>query len=243
MHEDTLEIETLEELPNSISARSFRRRSPESNQKVRTSKRKIIEFTKDDTKIMKANADMQCEICSYEFSDWAHAMDHFRKSHRDKSGFIRCCGRKIDTKSEMADHIKWHKDPAIFSCQICGKLLLTKENLTTHEATHIPEEDRQFQCSLCPKKFGSLFALHNHKRLHKRDFLEPKISCPECPDRKYKTKAQFRVHWSNCHDKSKCEYMCELCSKTYKSKYTLEIHLKSHTNPEKPIECQVRLRT
>lgn len=35
--------------------------------------------------------------------------------------------------------------------------------------------------------------------------------------------------------------MCELCSKVYKSKYNLENHLKEHAEPEKPLECLVRL--
>lgn len=250
---DSLEIETIEELSSVevSSRRSLRRRNKELpvhyNPKkeknanlvlIEMLKRRIAEFTSDEVATMREHAEMKCEICSLEFTDWTQAMSHFRKSHPSTHGFIRCCGRKIDKRCEMIDHIKWHEDPTIFSCHICGKSLLTRENLLTHEGTHIPEEFRQFSCSICPKKFGTSFSLQNHKRLHKKDTLEPTIPCPECPGRKYKTKAQLKLHFDCCH-KNVGQFMCELCSKVYKSKYTLEIHLKAHTNPDKPIECQV----
>lgn len=249
---ESLEIETIEEL-SSIevsSRRSLRRRkellidyNPKKEKKakiilVELPKKKLAEFTNDEEEIMREHAEMKCEICSHEFTDWSQAMSHYQQSHPNTRGFIRCCGRKIDKRYEMIDHVKWHEDPTIFSCHICGKSLLTRENLMTHEGTHIPEELRQFQCPICPKKFGSSFSLQNHKRLHKKDKLEPSIPCPKCPERMYKTKAQLKLHWASCH-KNVGQFMCELCSKVYKSKYTLEIHLKDHTNPDKPIECQV----
>lgn len=254
--EDTLEIETLEELPeteqvNLKSERStrLRKRKQPSNKTTSQKVKKPIEpskinleFTEEEENVMKENAEMKCEICSVEFTGWVHARTHYRSVHKKHLGWIRCCGRKIDRKHEMIDHVKWHQDPTIFSCHTCGKSLLTKEYLLMHEATHIPEELRQFECQICKKKYGSLFSLQNHTRLHRRDNLKKTIPCPECPDKKYKTEAQLRIHLYNCH-KNRDSFMCELCSKIFKMKRNLELHIKSHIDPDKPIRCEVSIET
>lgn len=232
---DTLQIETLtqDQIYEEQATRS------KTNEKKEKSEFKFVPMTDEEVTLMKQNAEMKCEMCSKELTSWSEAKFHYKNSHR-LEGFIRCCGRKIKKKHVMIDHIYWHQDPNMFSCSVCGKVLLTRENMVAHEANHIPDEYRQFQCTVCLKKFGSHFALSNHKRLHKKDNIEASIPCPDCPaGRKYKTKYQLKLHILNIH-KAAREFMCELCSKVLKSKQNLETHLKTHMQiRDDPINCKL----
>lgn len=210
----------------------------ESNLKPKLNSRKssIVVMTEDEEDLMRSVAEMNCEACSLQLTGWVAAKCHYR-THKIK-GFIRCCGRKIDRILEMKDHMAWHENPTIFTCVNCGKVLMTRENLMNHEATHIPEADRKFPCKSCPKRFGSSFALILHKKVHAKDTLVATIPCPECPNRRYKTQKQADLHMEYCHKKAGA-FMCHYCSKVLKTKASLDVHIKSHTHPEEPIECNL----
>lgn len=207
---------------------------PKSERKALRLSRKL---TEDDEELMREHAEMKCEFCFEDISSWLNAKQHYRK--HNMNGFIRCCGRKIESPGDMKDHVMWHQDPNVFSCMTCGKALLTRENMINHEATHIPDEFRQYPCSICFKKFPNEFALTNHSRHHRKDNLDASIPCPHCPDKLYKVPAQLKAHINNCHRNESATYMCHVCSKVLKNPSSLKEHLSIHTRTNPPIECKI----
>lgn len=197
---------------------------------------KIQEVTEEHEESIRKFASLQCEKCQKQLSGWYDSREHYKSKHQEK-GFVRCCGRKIERAGEIIEHINWHRDPNIFTCKVCGKASLTREHLNIHEAVHIPQDERQFPCLSCDKKFGNAFYLLCHKRTHRIENMKPTIPCTAC-EKLFKTQSQLKLHISSVHNTSGL-FMCEFCSKVLKSKYTLEIHIKSHTKPEPSIQCNL----
>lgn len=75
-------------------------------------------------------------------------------------------------------------------------------------------------------------------KVHEKEGKEPTIPCGFC-DKMYKTEYQLKYHIAFCHKDTNKNFICHICSKILKTKATLEIHVKAHTDPEPPVECSL----
>ncbi|XP_052897213.1 zinc finger protein 888 [Anopheles moucheti] len=153
-----------------------------------------------------------CDQCDRTFDDCRKLTKHRRK-HK----FQQCpvC-KKLLLKQNIGTHILAHQ--GVFRCDVCDKSLSCKKSLKRHlETVHSsPTErtNRDYSCSICPRKFYHIAHLQNHRQHHIMQ------KCPLCDKlvRKNNLYEHVAAH--------KGAYRCKPCDKVYTSKLGLKIHEK-----------------
>lgn len=87
------------------------------------------------------------------------------------------------------------------------------------------------KCPDCDKKFSRASCLILHRREHTG---EKPYACDRCPNR-YKQKGHLTRH-IDVHNGVK--HKCTVCSKEYSKRWSLKMHMFSHSN-EKPYKCDM----
>uniref|UniRef100_A0A8D8NDR6 PR domain zinc finger protein 5 n=2 Tax=Culex pipiens TaxID=7175 RepID=A0A8D8NDR6_CULPI len=108
----------------------------------------------------------------------------------------------------------WH-------CKRCDEEFETKKALDKHKR----QEHRDYMCDTCGLSFEQKFALETHRKRH-ADVRQYK--CDYCP-MEYFTRPEMLLHTKQVHLNA-FEVKCPECNLTFKTKSTLNQHLKSHTN-------------
>lgn len=72
--------------------------------------------TADDSHIrfMAENFDMTCDLCETTFISFRDARSHYRHTHDDKKGYVKCCNTKLRKLWMVTDHINSHLNPYIY---------------------------------------------------------------------------------------------------------------------------------
>jgi len=76
------------------------------------------------------------------------------------------------TRSALDKHASKHTGYRPFTCNLCGKCLLTACSLERHVAA-MHEENRPYSCEQCDKSFKTKDAYKKHQKTHG----EPKFHC------------------------------------------------------------------
>ncbi|XP_034665070.1 zinc finger protein 62 homolog isoform X3 [Drosophila subobscura] len=171
------------------------------------------------------------------------------------------------------------KKPPSHVCDQCGQVFRMTHNLQIHMLRHT--RTKNFHCPECPMTFYDAYMRNIHIRVRHKGEL-PYV-CRYCPERfAYAGKRQLhegKVHWAAPRQKwnrinsapkkrAPTRHFCQLCDKSYISKYALAWHVKSHedanafkcqqcdksysepaklrrhelTHQEKPLQCDVCLK-
>uniref|UniRef100_A0A6P4EWR3 LOW QUALITY PROTEIN: transcription factor grauzone-like n=1 Tax=Drosophila rhopaloa TaxID=1041015 RepID=A0A6P4EWR3_DRORH len=101
---------------------------------------------------------------------------------------------------------------------------------------HVPDEDCDFQCEDCGKRFSRRNLLELHKGSHV-PVNERKFICPHCPKHNaFATEYHMQVHISMQHRKA--ANICHVCGKKIKDKAVFEKHVRLHFEESGPrIKC------
>lgn len=108
----------------------------------------------------------------------------------------------------------WH-------CKRCDQEFETKKELDKHKR----QEHRDYMCDTCGLSFEQKFSLETHRKRH-ADVRQYK--CDYCP-MEYFTRPEMLLHTKQVHLNA-FEVKCPECNLSFKTKSTLNQHLKSHTN-------------
>ena len=91
--------------------------------------------------------------------------------HADILNGFSCtqCTKTFKTKAAMKLHMTVHKtqEERQYGCQVCGRRFLHRHHLVVHQRKHSGE--KPFECSACKKTFMAIFLLHKHLRKHSRE--------------------------------------------------------------------------
>ena len=171
-----------------------------------------------------------CQKCPAQFYDLAgknrHERRHLEKTNNKPSGeHIKAIVKSKSTSNKKAKKYK-------YKCNICENLV---GNLKKHMNSHTQSE--RFDCEHCNKKFCSIYTMQRHiTMVH----LEVKsFTCQVCP-RSFALKFQLKEH-EEVH--SGLNFDCAKCDKSYKSKKSLYLHVKSIHLPKAQATCEVCKKT
>lgn len=149
------------------------------------------------------------ELFVLDFPLKYYLLRHIRASHL----------KTLSYKKKVEDHLP---------CCVCGKILKSKGNLSTHEKTHktlTPEE--YFYCDLCGNKFKSRGEMTVH--IKKRHLFKIRYHCEICPPGK-SWRTLFQVTATKVSNVKKIQLL--IFSYNGMSKFTIKISANSSANGE-----------
>ncbi|XP_053683419.1 zinc finger protein ZFP2-like [Sabethes cyaneus] len=181
-----------------------------------------------------------CTFCSEEVTTMRHLNMHLQRVHYRKGNRIPCeeCEKEGITKEfsstyHLQEHVKRvHQGikevlERKFVCSYCGKNFNRASNLRLHENIHTKAV--LFKCKYCTTFVGtSRSGLIRHERIHT---AEKPFKCDEC-DAAFTQSNGLQLHKKFRHTDER-PFACDLCQGDvrFKSKYTLQKHLRSHEIP------------
>lgn len=119
-------------------------------------------------------------------------------------------------------------------CSDCNIEFDTIKALKIHQRSHKNDEDNsQYECSFCMRKFNRKSSYTNHMK-HHEEKGNIKHICKTCK-REFQHKAHLDNHILAVHTRDK-GFMCEQCLTNFSTQESLEIHKESH-KVEKKHRC------
>ncbi|XP_053694870.1 zinc finger protein 665-like [Sabethes cyaneus] len=203
----------------------------------------IIRYTSNDT---------QCRICAMIFSNQKSLHAHIRNQHlAERCDFCQSVAltkkqEKIHKNScllrftceicgTMFKHLKAHNlrvHTAIerqYACTVCPKRFLRDDQLMMHMSTHTGR--KPFQCDTCGKRFTTKHSLSTHQLLHASI---PPFECDVCGKRT-RYRHQMKLH-AKTHISS--NYHCDMCEKSFDVKRFFEAHKRCHRKRHGSFRCK-----
>lgn len=170
-----------------------------------------------------------CEVCNKAFLTIKHLNNHMDGHLEGEKYSCKICGAKFKRKSQIKNHVENHRKEHPHICHICNKGFKKSYWLVDHIYSHTGE--KRYECPICYKKFIHRNALRVHKRRH--DPTDTFI-CEKC-GHAYSVR-KTATHY-NC---PKClpEYVCEICSKSFKHRPSFMRHIKIHTGTKEHV-CHI----
>lgn len=184
-----------------------------------------------------------CDLCVFGFDSLSNLIRHIRRhnlpstrewalsySLPDNYNFYSCqyCDKNFIFEASKEYHERTHFTCLI--CEMCGKKLPNKSQLSVHQRQHTGE--RPYECTNCSSSFKCLSTLRQHEVVHS----EKKYCCEVCL-RKFSRPEKVRIHM-RVHTGEK-PYSCLKCNKKYQQKNDLNRHLK---NKHKETPTMINLR-
>ncbi|KAL4227112.1 Broad-Complex [Mactra antiquata] len=168
------------------------------------------------------------QTAMYDDSTDAESSDdsaHVKKKTKEKPKKSKC---KALPKSYVP------KQKTEFTCEVCGKVVLSLRALEKHKNLHTGK----FKCDKCNKIFSSEMSLKNHDKVHTG--FKGKEKCNVC----FKTfydRSSLNKHTLSVHMGIK-NFQCDFCNLSFFAKKTYEEHVRVHTG-ERPFKCDVCPKT
>lgn len=185
---------------------------------------------------------LSCNICNTLCSTVKELLEHM-KSHlsQTKPNAYACtqCETSFATAEELKTHEECHavvsdnttkkQSEVNYLCNVCGKILKTKDRFRSHKNTH--EGLRPHVCLKCGRGFADRKNMHHHYNVvHLR---KPKLECPVC-QKKFYTRTKMKSHVTMHYGVK--PFSCDICSKTFRLKMNMIKHKKTHSN-DRPHKC------
>lgn len=174
----------------------------------------------------------ECPKCKKRFENGTLLIAHM-KSHKNK---IRDKHKKTKNNSKNGQIIP-------LMCSQCKEQFSNLDELTIHMKVHIEtklkSEEKNFQCSMCMRKFVHKLSLISHIKRHE-DKKQTKYTCKACK-REFHHRAHLDNHINLVHSKEK-GISCNDCGKSFSTQDCLDLHMESH-KVDKKHQCKVCNKT
>lgn len=188
--------------------------------------------------------ELECSICSKNFKTRKQRIQHenIHTGNFDRPHTCPICNKFYFTTNHLKCHIKTHanaktkntKTKPPYTCEKCGKHLLSKWSLKRHMFIHT--EEKPYTCKICNKDFCWSSTLKLHTTL--KHSSDAKYRCKFCY-LGFMDRVTFLDH-QNMHLGIK-QYQCELCSSKFTRRANLRTHKKvkhGHVDKKQLHECE-----
>ncbi|XP_062538529.1 zinc finger protein 2-like [Armigeres subalbatus] len=133
------------------------------------------------------------------------------------------CRKSFSTKTNLNRHVQSHNGNKPFVCPLCQKGFTQAGSLKQHLLIH--QNLRPFVCSVCDQGFTQQKSLTFHMRRHTN---EKPFVCPHC-SYAFRQKDGLKRHLLVKHSANDAKmFDCDLCEKSFKTKYAMTVHRKRH---------------
>lgn len=134
--------------------------------------------------------------CKYCYGTFKTKMDkhNHEQTHQNQSKPYKCpdCGITFASLKDRRKHMKSHKGPNEFKCDICG-LTIGKKHKPRHMMIHTGA--KPYKCSICERTFNQAGNLKSHMRLHTG---ERPYKCQYC-DKAFNHNVSLKSHVQRFH--------------------------------------------
>lgn len=168
-----------------------------------------------------------CDKCGKGFPLLSYLIQHSEVNH-PKNEPLACaednCYKTFKTKDSLRRHTFIHEQNREFCCEFCSKKFIHIVSFKRHLREH-KNGKRVFECEVCNKIVSSTTSLQDHMRIHTG---EKPFPCPYCV-KTFVSNKQLKVHIV-VHTKEK-RHICKICDKRFTQRGPLKSHfLKNHPN-------------
>ncbi|XP_012284560.1 zinc finger protein OZF-like [Orussus abietinus] len=171
-----------------------------------------------------------CSLCDFKARTKPYLKIHYIRKHTEDYNYsCEQCGKMFKVQSDYTTHMKDH-DTESCVCDICGTSYPSKSSLYFHKHYKHKTKIKEFECTICRKRFKSQKNLNNHEELHKMKYV-----CEQC-GMEFKFKYGLTKHLRT-HSGEK-SYLCAICGKTFGCLSSQKIHLLTHVG-ERPYVCDI----
>ena len=137
------------------------------------------------------------------------------------------CGKAFNQQGKVTRHMRSHSGERPFCCPQCRRSFISRQALAAHYLIHTGE--KPYVCEYCGKGFTGLANLKKHSIIHTGKFeIYHSFTC-----------RMFVMIQLGILDYSpgKRPFQCHVCSKSFALKWTLDLHLRTHS-AERPFLCE-----
>ena len=186
-----------------------------------------------------------CGVCDDVFPTRSGLEKHNRIHTGDGPYKCTACHLRFREAETLQRHMAGvHNLPPVqgkssrqFQCEICGRVLLSRQSLKHHVlAVHegISRPQKKGLCAFCGKICRTATALKEHQ--NKWHFDIKPFPCKKC-GRAFHAKPVLRVHEKQAHSDVR-NFPCEACGKAFKRHSDLKDHLLTHSET-RPYQCDI----
>lgn len=140
------------------------------------------------------------------------------------------CHKQFQSKQRVSDHTNTHSGKRPYKCKICMKTFTAHDTWAKH-VKEIHELDLRHACTVCGKKFLTLYRLNMHikeKHLHDTD-PHRFFTCTMCEE-KFRSYGQLVYHRRMVHTKKPVIILtCDHCKRQFHRRAYLLRHMKLHS--------------
>jgi hypothetical protein len=211
-------------------------------------KEEIVEydFVDPDYEINSSDNIFQCKYCQKIYKSNSILLKHEKLHSGIRPFACKFCEKSFTIKSQLKNHEKRHTGDLPYNCKKCNKKFLRPSVVNQHEKicpgkvdkvfkkSCIMDDEKQFSCNFCPKKFISMTSLQIHEIIHTG---EKPFDCKFC-DKKFNQKGNAKTHEALHYEDKGIEgkFSCRFCKEKFHYHHVMIRHLKIHTNG-KPYDC------
>ena len=167
--------------------------------------------------------------------------DFVKNLPQDPDRIIKCpeCDCRT-TRDQVVKHLLGHLTQTKPQCHICSRTYTTKAILSKHMRIAHGTNVKHFRCEHCDAMFFSRDKQQQHVfRKHPQhvDF-SPTFTCEQC-GKPFMCRRSLITHQQYVHADVTHHFRCEWegCTRAYRTKGELKVHMKSHLNTAKTILC------
>lgn len=178
---------------------------------------KLYEFSTNSFYSLKKSC-FKCDVCHQSFTT-SHRLDQHYRWHLDINDFnCRYCSQQFSKFSVYLSHEKTHIGEKPFRCNFCGKWFPVSSNINIHI-----EHNNPLICKFCEKIFSQMSLLLSHEKIH----FQKEQSKSKSFDKLFNQLSNLRLH-TRQKRKSRKQYKCNKCDKTFIRLSTFRSHLQTH---------------